>query len=148
MNVYTLNGQVLTNDGKWLQKKEEEPEPITLVLNLSNAILTVSGGTVYAAWEGPEFPNGCECDGKEFTVVNTNNSTDLWSGLLYSASTTGNGSTCIDMSKLRTSSTGTCSGNAHPITSDDGKYFVIHFGYSTEEAARAVLANMSITIVY
>ena len=58
MNVYTLNGQVLTNDGKWLKEKEG---PAGFVMNASNTAVTA---TNYAAWESPSYPEAYNGNGK------------------------------------------------------------------------------------
>lgn len=63
--IYTINGKVLKNvtTGKWLAKKEA---PAGFVMNASN----VAGS--YATtilWEGPDYPNGWNGEGKTIRMI-------------------------------------------------------------------------------
>lgn len=65
--IYTINGKVLKNvtTGKWLAKKEA---PAGMVLNASNSVGTSSGNTV-TYWNGPNYPEGCNLEGKTIIVT-------------------------------------------------------------------------------
>lgn len=66
--IYTINGKVLKNvtTGKWLAKKEAEPVPAGFVMNASN----VAGSyATHILWEGPDYPNGWNGEGKTIRLI-------------------------------------------------------------------------------
>jgi len=64
--IYTLNGKVLKNSAndKWLIKKEA---PAGMVLNASNSVGTSGSTSTY--WNGPDYPDGCNIEGKTVKVI-------------------------------------------------------------------------------
>ena len=63
--IYTINGKVLKNvtTGKWLAKKEA---PDGFVMNASNAAGRYSYDTL---WEGPNYPDGWNGEGKTIRMI-------------------------------------------------------------------------------
>ena len=63
--IYTINGKVLKNvtTGKWLTKKEESG----MILNSSNSVATSGSTATY--WNGPNYPDGCNIEGKTIKVI-------------------------------------------------------------------------------
>lgn len=66
--IYTINGKVLKNvtTGKWLAKKEA---PAGFVMNSTNSVGTSSG--VFTYWNGPNYPERCDLEGKTVIVTVT-----------------------------------------------------------------------------
>lgn len=63
--IYTINGKVLKNvsTGKWLTKKEA---PAGFVMNASNA---AGSYTYHTLWEGPNYPDGWNGEGKTIRMI-------------------------------------------------------------------------------
>lgn len=118
-------------------------EPEGFVMNAANAQYYTSGNWTYLYWNGPSFPNGYEGNGKQCIIVNNGNLPQ--SSLEYMSDNLPNGGPpAIDRSDLVTG-TITMDTNLAPVAEGYGKYLGIPF--STEEAARAWVANVSITIL-
>lgn len=139
--VYTYNDKVLKNvaTDKWLKKPEA---PAGFVMNASNAQYYNSGSWIYVYWEGPDFPNGYDGNGKQCTIVNSGQATN--NNLMYINDSINGGPAAINGSDLVTG-TITMSANRAGAASGYGKYLGIPF--NSEEAARAWVANITITIV-
>jgi hypothetical protein len=138
--IYTVNGKVLKNSAndKWLTKKEA---PAGFVMNASNVQYNTMGTFTYAYWEGPNFPNGYDGNGKQCTIVNSNSSAHK---LMYANEVKGGGPDAIVSANLVTGTT-TMLANLAGVASGYGKYMSIEF--SSEEEARSYIANLTITIL-
>lgn len=144
--VYTYNDKVLKNvaTDKWLKKPDA---PSGFVMNASNAQYNTTSGVTFVYWEGPNFPNGYDGNGKQCTIVNSN-STTLENNFLYTNDDKAGGPDAIARANLVTGTT-TMLANEAGVTSGYGKYLCIPFGTSSysEEAIRSYIANLSITIL-
>lgn len=146
--VYTVNGKVLKNaaNDKWLAKKEA---PAGFVMDASNAEIAFieSANQYYVTWEGPAYPSGYNGNGKQYILVNNNDTSFTTPGLVYSPSIGAGGPPAISSSDFFTqgTSTGVLSNNV--AGGDYGKYFAMGCGGLTLEQAQAYFANVSITIV-
>jgi hypothetical protein len=150
--VYTYNDKVLKNvaTDKWLKKPDA---PAGFVMNASNATITVSGYNVYVSWQSPTYPNAYNGGGKQYILVNTNETAPQSnsSGLMYGNSATGAGPDAIsraDMAVLGTSS-GTLVSNSTPPEAGFGTHLVWNniMLNPTVEKVQAYLANVTITIL-
>lgn len=142
MKVYTYNDKVLVNSAndKWLKEKEA---PAGFVMDASNAQYYNTGSSwIYLYWNGPDFPNGYDGNGKQCVIVN--NGQTLLNPLMYLNDSLNGGPFAINSSDLVTG-TITMNANMAGAASGYGKYLGIPF--NSEEAARAWVANVSITIV-
>lgn len=116
-------------------------EPEGFVMNASNAQYS-SGSMKCVYWEGPDFPNGYDGANKQCVIVNNGQAHD--GPLMYTNDSIAGGPNAINASDLVTGTT-TMIANDAGAASGYGKYFCIPF--STEEAARAWVANVTITIL-
>lgn len=153
--IYTLNGKVLKNaaNDKWLAKKEA---PAGFVMNASNvANIYITGNIGYISWEGPNFPNGYDGNGKHYILVNNNSDSEGYSsdyGLMYSQSVGNGGPNAISGTAMTTigQSEGTISSNGAGTASGFGKYLTLFLQKSegiTQEYAQAYVANLTLTIL-
>ena len=118
-------------------------EPEGFVMNASNAQSYTYGSHTYLYWEGPDFPNGYDGANKQCVIVN--NGQTPTQNLMYFNDDRNGGPDAINKSNLVTGTT-TILANAAGTASGYGKYLGIP-GFSSEEAARAWVANVSITIL-
>ena len=150
--IYTVNGKVLKNSdtGKWLTKKEA---PAGFVMDASNATISVSGTASYVSWQSPTYPNAYNGGGKQYILVNTNETAPQSnsSGLMYGNSATGGGPDAIsraNMAVLGTSG-GTLVNNSTPPEAGFGTHLTWQniMADPTVEKVQAYLANVTITIL-
>lgn len=146
--IYTVNGKVLKNadNGKWLTKKEA---PANFVMDASNAIYTLSGGSYWVAWQSPTYPNGYNGDGKQYILVNNNATAPNGNPLVYSTEPGSGGPNAIAVADMLVlgESTGVLLNNF--AGGDYGSYIVWTNprNFTTVEEAQAYMANVTITIV-
>lgn len=152
ITVYTYNDKVLKNvaTDKWLAKKEA---PAGFVMNASNATIEVVGTSSYISWQSPTYPNAYNGGGKQYILVNNNETAPNQnsSGLMYGNSATGGGPDAIhvaDMKVLGTSS-GTLVTNSIPLEAGYGTHLVWQNTLvdPTVEKLQAYLENVTITIL-
>ena len=116
-------------------------EPEGFVMNAANAQYYTSGSWTYLYWNGPSFPNGYDGNGKQCVI--TNNGSEPGNNLMYTNDDRTGGPIAIQSSNLVNGTT-TLQANPAPLAQGYGKYLIIPF--NSEEAARAWVANVSITI--
>lgn len=117
-------------------------EPEGFVMNAANAQYYTVNSWTYLYWNGPNFPNGYDGNGKQCVIVN--NGQAPTNSLMYANDDRTGGPIAIQSSNLVNGTT-TMLVNQAPIASGYGKYLLIPF--NSEEAARAWVANVSITIL-
>lgn len=149
--VYTLNGKVLKNSAndKWLTKKEA---PAGFVMDASNATyITGQYGDIFVTWQSPSYPDAYNGNGKQYILVNNNDSLiGTPSQLMYASTLMNGGPDAISDSNMRElgTSTGVLSNNVAQA-GGYGIYLQWSFGGQsvTIEQAQAYMANVTITIL-
>jgi hypothetical protein len=147
ITVYTSNGKVLTNSAndKWLKKKAG------FVMDASNATyITGQYGDIFVTWQSPSYPDTYNGNGKQYILVNNNDSLiGDTAMLMYSNTSMNGGPEAISQSNMRElgTSTGVLSNNVAQA-GGYGIYLQWAFGKSvTIEQIQAYMANVSITIL-
>lgn len=149
--IYTVDGKVLKNSdtGKWLTKKEA---PAGFVMDASNATVSVVGNNAYVSWQSPTYPDGYDGDGKQYILVNNNDTAPASgsSGLMYGNSANGGGPDAIhkaDMDVLGTSSGTLVKNSIAQVGYGSHLTWQNIMANPTVEKVQAYLANVTITIV-
>lgn len=148
--VYTVNNKVLKNSAtdKWLKKPDATAG---FVMNASNATYTqISGAAYWISWEGPNYPDGYNGNGKQYILVNNNTEIPSYkNGLTYASGPIQPGPYAINADDMyvQGTSTGTLLNNR--AGGSYGTYIVWPApisSYSLEEV-QAYMANVTITIL-
>lgn len=127
--------------------------PAGFVMDASNATISVNGNYSYVSWQSPTYPNVYNGGGKQYILVNNNDTAPGASSspLMYGNSATGSGPDAIhvaDMKVLGTSS-GTLVSNSTPPEAGYGTHLVWSniMVNPTVEKVQAYLENVTITIL-
>ena len=134
-------------------------EPEGFVMNASN-VADIGGNSsgMYVSWEGPDYPNGYDGNGKHYILVNNNPNSGVFTdyGLMYARAVEAGGPQAIKPSEIeiRGQSEGTLDANQAGTANGYGKYLNLilkknegSIGVITLEDVQAYVANLTITIL-